>query len=95
MNRPIEHSAVAIRYDLPEFGLHAGDVGVVVHVYPTEAVEVEFMDREGYTVALLTMLDVDLRPPTEHERKHNSIESLPEGVSAPMADATHPDRVRT
>ena len=74
--------------DLPEFRLKSGDVGVVVHVYPKEAVEVEFMDSNGDTVALLTILDVDLRHPSKEERANNNIPPLPEGMEAPIGDAT-------
>ena len=38
-----EHSAVVLRFDIPELGLLAGTVGVIVHVYPGGlAYEVEF-----------------------------------------------------
>lgn len=45
--------------DLPEHGLQAGDVGAVVHRYGDgESFEVEFVNAEGKTLALLT-LDAD------------------------------------
>ena len=60
MTKPADLDCVALRRDLPEFGLRAGDAGVVVLVYPEGAVEVEFVDRNGYTVGFLTIDDDDL-----------------------------------
>jgi hypothetical protein len=48
---------VRLTRDLPEQGLSAGRVGAVVEEYetPSEAYEVEFLDEEGYTVAVCTL----------------------------------------
>ena len=62
---------------------------MVVDVYPQEAVEVEFMDAEGDTVALLTLLDEDLRVLSDDEARDGSHAApLPDGVDVIMADAT-------
>ena len=47
---------------LPEYGLNAGDHGTIVMVYPQmpQAYEVEFVDGEGKTTALVTLLEEDL-----------------------------------
>jgi hypothetical protein len=43
--------AVVLLRDHPEYGLRAGDLGAVVHVYGTEGVEVEFVTASGRTQA--------------------------------------------
>ncbi|HEV7280180.1 MAG TPA: DUF4926 domain-containing protein [Pirellulaceae bacterium] len=55
------HNCVALNRDLPERGLKSGDLGAVVHVYDTEAFEVEFVTPSGETAALLTLHASDLR----------------------------------
>ena len=48
-----EHAYVLLNEDLPEDGLHKGDVGVVVHIHEDdEAYEVEFLTMGGSTVAV-------------------------------------------
>jgi hypothetical protein len=56
MNNIKELDAVALTCDLPEHGLERGDVGTIVLVHGHgEAFEVEFVDYDGHTVALLTL----------------------------------------
>ncbi len=58
-----ELAVVALTRDLPEHNLQAGDQGAVVMVYNNgEAYEVEFVDQEGYTTALLTHPPAARRP---------------------------------
>jgi hypothetical protein len=45
---------VVLNRDLPQHGLHAGDVGAVVELYGTTGVEVEFVQPSGETKALVT-----------------------------------------
>lgn len=52
---------VALKRDLPEHGLRAGDVGTVVEVYDAEGLEVEFIEATGDTRALLTLSTADVR----------------------------------
>ena len=53
--------------------------------------EVEFLDHEGDTVALLTVSAEDLRRATTGDLKNEPWpEPLPAGVEAPIADATRP-----
>lgn len=43
-------------------GLQLGDVGTVVHCYEdSQAYEVEFMDGDGDTLAVLTLASSDIR----------------------------------
>ena len=56
MNTDIhELDVVALTADLPGNGLARGQVGTVVHQHSAEAFEVEFVDQEGRTYALLTL----------------------------------------
>ncbi len=58
----VEHSLVVLNEDRPADGLRAGDVGAVVHVYGRgEAFEVEFVEGDGATVAVLTLDAEDVR----------------------------------
>ena len=91
--RPDLLDLVALKIDLPEFRLKSGDIGTVVEVYPAEAVEVEFLDKEGDTVALLTVSDKDLRFPSSAEVEEGGWPApLPQGIDVPWGDATHSTR---
>jgi Domain of unknown function (DUF4926) len=58
-----ELDAVALRQDLPAHGLVAGDVGTVVFVHRGgEGYEVEFMDADGRTLAVETLLAGQVAP---------------------------------
>jgi hypothetical protein len=51
-----ELDLAALRVDLPEHGLLAGDVGTVVYVLGShEAYKVEFVRADGLTIALQTL----------------------------------------
>jgi hypothetical protein len=66
-----EHSMVVLHEDRTADGLHAGDVGAVVHVHGDgKAYEVEFVDGDGTTVALLTLEAGDIRPIEAGELLH-------------------------
>ena len=62
MNNIKELDAVALTCDLPSLGLKRGDVGAVVLVHGEgEAFEVEFVDYDGQTVALVTLEHMQIR----------------------------------
>ena len=66
-----EHDPVVLTRDLPEFGLAAGDVGVVVHRYPdASGFEVEFVTASGETVAAATLAPTDVRALVGREILH-------------------------
>jgi hypothetical protein len=50
-----ELDTVVLIRDIPEAGLRSGDLGAVVQVYGTEALEVEFVTASGRMQALLTV----------------------------------------
>jgi hypothetical protein len=56
-----ELDTVVLLSDRPESALCKGDLGAVVQVYGTEAVEVEFVTASGRTQALLTLSVDDVR----------------------------------
>ena len=53
-----EYDTVVLLRDYPNEGLKKGDVGAIVMIYkePNEAYEVEFINEEGITKALITLL---------------------------------------
>ena len=57
-----ELETVVLLQDVPEAGLRIGDLGAVVQVYGTEAVEVEFVTASGRTQALLSLSVSDVCP---------------------------------
>ncbi len=57
-----ELDSVVLTRDLPEYGLRAGDVGAVVHLYEAgQGFEVEFVTGEGTTIAVVTLGSEDIR----------------------------------
>jgi hypothetical protein len=50
-----ELDTVVLLRDMPEAGLRAGDLGAVVLVHAPDAIEVEFFDASGMTLALETL----------------------------------------
>jgi ATP-dependent exoDNAse (exonuclease V) alpha subunit len=69
-----EHAMVILNEDVPNKGLKAGDMGVIVHVHKGgEAYEVEFMKASGSTIAVVTLTAKSVSPTSEdyvmHARK--------------------------
>ncbi len=63
MHHPIELlDTVALREDLPDLGLSAGEVGAVVEVLSADGFEVEFVDQAGQTYAIHTLKRAQLMP---------------------------------
>jgi hypothetical protein len=63
---------VVLARDLPEEGLRAGDVGVVVEHYSgtgdvPEGYELEFFSGTGETVAVVSVPATHVREATDHE----------------------------
>lgn len=66
-----EHEQVVLTEPLPELGLEAGDVGVVVHVHRHgEAFEVEFLTLDGETAAIATLEASRIRAVRKGEIAH-------------------------
>jgi len=62
MNDIKELDAIALTCDLPDSGLKCGDVGAAVMVHGDgKAFEVEFIDYDGRTFALLTLERTQVR----------------------------------
>jgi len=63
-----EHEIIALKVDHLDAGLCAGDTGTIVSVHQaTHAYTVEFMTIGGQTVALLTLLEANVRPVASDE----------------------------
>jgi hypothetical protein len=62
------YSDVILLKDIPEEGLSAGDVGTLVEKHQIEGLEtgysVEFFDRLGKTITVVTMAENSLQFPT-------------------------------
>ena len=66
-----ELDSVALTTDLPEYGLAAGDVGAVVHVYEGgRSYQVEFTTFDGKTVAVAKVSAEQIRPLGDKEIHH-------------------------
>ena len=66
-----ELDLVVLEESIAEHGLVPGDVGTVVHRYEDEeASEVEFVDTQGTTIAVLTLEDSAVRLPMAGEILH-------------------------
>ena len=53
---------VALTEDIPAHGLKQGDLGTIVEVYASDALEVEFVTASGRTQALVTLPPSAVRP---------------------------------
>jgi uncharacterized protein DUF4926 len=66
-----ELDSVALTVNLPEYGLTAGDVGTVGHVYKGGTrFMVEFTTFDGSTVAVTKVSDAQIRPLLRNEIHH-------------------------
>ena len=66
-----ELDLVVLMRSITEKGLQLGDVGTVVHCYEDDqAYEVEFIDGEGETLAVLTLDSSAIRPQVGGEILH-------------------------
>ena len=65
-----EFDRVALRVDLPEHGLKAGDVGTVVLEHDQRGYEVEFLTLMGETVAVVSVFADQVRPIQRGEITH-------------------------
>jgi hypothetical protein len=61
------HQEVILARDVAQHGLRSGDLGTVVHIYPTGGLEVEFFTASGKTRAVVTLREADIRMATDDE----------------------------
>jgi len=67
----LEHDRIVLTANIPEEGLKAGDVGVIVHIHPQHAAyEVEFFSLNGNTVTVATVMAEQARAVTGHDVTH-------------------------
>ena len=67
---------VALTTDLPDHDLHRGEIGTVVECHTAGAFEVEFVARDGYTYALVTLRSDQLIP-LRQKREHSDPAPVP------------------
>ena len=65
-----ELDTIVLTHEVKEHNLQQGDVGAVVHCYPGNGFEVEFVTGEGTTAAVLTLTGDDIRPMGKGEILH-------------------------
>jgi len=58
---------VVLDKDIAQLGLRSGDLGTVVEVHATAALEVEFVAASGRTQALVTLAPGDVRPVADND----------------------------
>ena len=64
-----EHDMVVLVCDLPERGLKKGQLGVVVMVHDAAGYEVEFVDSNDKTIAVVPLSADFLRPASLEHRE--------------------------
>jgi hypothetical protein len=66
-----EHDRVMLTVDVPEYGLKAGDVGVVVMIHDEGAgYELEVLTADGNTLDVITVEAQQVRPVSSQEVLH-------------------------
>ena len=66
-----ELDCVVLTEDVPDKGLKVGDVGTVVLIHgKNEGYEVEFVTLAGKTIAIVTLLPLQLRAISERDLSH-------------------------
>ena len=66
-----EHDRVVLTDDIDEKRLKAGDVGAIVHIYPSQdAFVVEFLTLDGYTEAVAHVRENQIRPVSKSDITH-------------------------
>jgi ATP-dependent exoDNAse (exonuclease V) alpha subunit len=71
MNEIKLYSEIVLMNDKPSVGLLKGDVGIVVEIYGNnEGYEVEFMTKEGRTVAVETLDVSEIRAISTRDMLH-------------------------
>ena len=84
-----ELDVVTLTHDLEEHALTKGSKGAVVHCYGNgQGFEVEFVSKEGETIALLTLERADIQPEREAIREQvlAILNALPEDSIAEVRD---------
>ena len=66
-----ELDRIILTTDLPEYGLHSGDIGTVVLKHQkAEGFEVEFASLDGETIAVVSLFAHQVRPIGQGEIAH-------------------------
>ncbi len=62
---PVELDPVVLTVDVPEHSLKRGDVGTVVLTHDGKGYEVEFVNLQGDTIAVISLSADQVRPVAE------------------------------
>jgi len=66
-----DYEPVVFTVDMPQYGLLAGDVGIVADIHPSgKAYEVEVFRLDGSTYDVVTAQEGQIRPATKNEVTH-------------------------
>lgn len=66
-----ELDSVVLTVDLPDHRLRAGDLGTIVHIYPSgERYELEVFTVTGKTLDVITVTRDQIRPLSDREVMH-------------------------
>ena len=65
-----ELDTIVLNADLPEHGLHRGDLGTVVLVHDHQGYEVEFITLDGETLAVVSLSSDQVRAIGRREIAH-------------------------
>jgi hypothetical protein len=71
-----EHDIVTLVRDLPERGLKCGQIGAVVMVHDSSGYEVEFVDSNRKTVAVVSVSADFVRPASADEQPQSPLFSI-------------------
>ena len=67
---PVELDPVVLTVDVPEHSLKRGDVGTVVLTHDGKGYEVEFVNLQGHTLAVISLSADQVRAVSETEVPH-------------------------
>lgn len=67
---PVELDPVVLTVDVPEHSLKSGDVGTVVLTHDGKGYEVEFVNLQGHTLAVISLSADQVRAVAETEVPH-------------------------
>ncbi len=67
---PVELDPVVLTVDVPEHSLKRGDVGTVVLTHDGKGYEVEFVNLQGHTLAVISLSADQVRAVAETEVPH-------------------------
>jgi hypothetical protein len=66
-----ENGTIVLKVDIPDKGLKSGDIGTVALVHESgDGHEVEFVNFDGETIAIISLTSKDMRPTSKRDIPH-------------------------